>query len=224
MSRPSYATGHREQLVAAYGAGALDPALSLLLETQATLSPSAARDLAMADAAAGVFLEQEAPSALARDALERVFALSGPEAAAASRAPAQRREPRFADELRTLPESVRALALEAAATRGWRFAGRGMRSLILYTGGASTAEILRIAPGASAPEHTHAGDEYTLVLCGAFHDARGLYRAGDLAIAGEDLTHRPTAEPDAVCYCLAVTDAPLRFTGALGLLTRMWRH
>lgn len=224
MSMASGSTDRRAQLVAAYAAGALDPALTLLLQTQATLSPSAARDLAIADSAAGTFLEQQAPSPLARIALERVFSRIATPASASPPAAPYGREPLFADELRALPENVRGLALEAAATRGWRFAGRGMRSLTLDTGGDATAEIFRIAPGAAAPRHTHAGDEYTLVLCGAFHDERGVYRAGDLAIAGQDLTHRPTAEPDAVCYSLAVTDAPLKFTGALGVLTRFWRH
>ena len=184
MSAASYSTDRREQLVAAYAAGALDPALALLLETQAALSPAAARDLALADAAAGAFLERQAPAALAGDALERVFAQSVTEQPSHPRTTRSAHEPQYGDDLRALPESVRALALDAAATRGWRFAGRDMRALTLDTGGESTAEILRIAPGAAAPQHTHAGDEYTLVLSGAFHDERGLYRAGDLAIAG----------------------------------------
>ena len=90
--------------------------------------------------------------------------------------------------------------------------------------GDAMAEILRIAPGAAAPRHTHSGDEYTLVLTGAFHDDAGLYRAGDIAIADPGVTHRPTAEPGAVCYSFAVTDGPLKFTGAMGLLTTLWRN
>jgi putative transcriptional regulator len=224
LSYTSFQTDRRRQLVAAYAAGALDPALALLLDAQATLSPAAARDLAIADTAAGAFLEAQIPAPLDATALDGAFARLAAKAPTRDRTATPLRAPKFADELRALPETVRALALEAAATRGWRYAGRGMRSLKLNTGGEATAEILRIAPGAAAPRHTHNGDEYTLVLCGAFHDERGVYRAGDLAIAGEDLTHRPTAEPDAVCYSLAVTDAPLKFTGALGVLTSLLRH
>ena len=210
--------GRHEQLHAAYAAGALDPALTLLLDTQAALSPRVARDLALGDAAAGAFLEQQTPSPLAREALERTFARVAADPAPPGMAPT--RDPQFADDLRTFPEGLRTLALEAAATRGWKFAGPGIRSLILDTGGEATAEILRIAPGASAPEHTHSADEYTLVLAGAFHDETGVYRAGDLAIADPTLTHRPTAELGVVCYSFAVTDGPLKFTGALGLLRR----
>ena len=234
MSMIAHAADRREQLVCAYGAGALDPALALLLETQAALSPPVALDLARANSTAGVFLEQQAPSPLDGAALERVLSrvmTQAPPRITPSRitgsSPAVTRSghpPLFADELAGLPHRVRGLALDAAATRGWRFAGRGMKSLTLSSGGTAIAEILRIGPGAAAPRHTHAGDEYTLVLSGAFHDERGVYRAGDLTIADEDVTHRPTGTRDAVCYCLAVTDAPLRFTGALGLLSMLWKH
>ncbi len=159
MSATSFTTDRRQQLVAAYAAGALDPALALLLETQAALSAPAAHDLALANEAAGVFLERQAPAALARAALEQVFSRIATDAPPAPRPPTRTRDPLFADDLRALPDAVRTLALDAATTRGWRFAGRGMRSLILDTGGDSTAEILRIAPGAAAPRHTHAGDE-----------------------------------------------------------------
>ena len=213
-----------DQLRAAYAAGALDPALALMLETQAALSPRAARDLALADELSGVFLEQQAPTPLAPEALERTFARITAVPAQSPAAPQRTREPLYADDLRAFPEGLRTLALEAAAARGWKFAGRGIRSLVIDTGGEAMAEILRIAPGAAAPEHTHSGEEYTLVLTGAFHDDAGLYRPGDIAIADPRITHRPTAEPGAVCYSFAVTDGPLKFTGAMGLLTKLWRN
>jgi putative transcriptional regulator len=53
----------------------------------------------------------------------------------------------------------------------------------------------------------------TLVLRGAFRDVTGIYRVGDVQIAGGDLEHAPTATEDGPCLCLAATDAPLRFKG-----------
>lgn len=213
----------QDQLYAAYAAGALDPGLALLLETQGALSHAVARDLVIADAAAGVFLERQAPEPLAREALERVFARIAAEPDTRTVATAPARESRFSGDFGAFPAPLRALALEAAATRGWKVAGRGIRSLVIDTGGSATAEILRIAPGAAAPQHTHSGDEYTLVLTGAFHDDTGLYRPGDVAFANADITHRPTAEPGEVCYSFAVTEGPLQFTGALGMWRRLRR-
>jgi putative transcriptional regulator len=225
MSNSALQSAIRDRLTAAYAAGALPPALALLVETQAALSPAAARDVALADAAAGALFEQETPAPLARDALERVFArIAMSDEKGASSVQAQPPLGAFADDLAALPNPVRSAALSALAHTGWKFASPGIRSLVLDIGGDAKAEILRIEPGAAAPEHTHNGEEFTLVLTGAFHDARGVYRVGDISAADETVTHRPTGEAGAVCYSLAVTDAPLAFKGALGLVQKLWKH
>lgn len=215
-------TALRERLTAEYTSGLLSPALALLVETQAALLPAAARDLAVADAAAVAFFEDEPPAPLARDALENVFAriandLPPPLIAAATHG-------QHHDDLARLPEPARSLALAALGHTGWKFAAPGIRSLVLDAAGDARAEILRIEPGAAAPAHTHEGEEFTLVMTGAFHDARGVYRVGDIAHADPSVTHRPTGELGEVCYSLAVTDAPLAFKGALGVLQRLWKN
>jgi putative transcriptional regulator len=213
----------RERLVADHAAGVLSPALALLVETRAALSEEAALELAAAETVASDFLEQETPAPLAPDALERVFArIAVAEDAECARPAALRGD--WRDDLAALPAPVRDLALDALARTGWKFSGRGIRSLVLDVAGDAKAEILRIEPGAAAPMHSHAGQEFTLVLTGAFSDARGVYGVGDIAYADPKVTHRPTGEAGAVCYSLAVTDAPLVFRGALGALQRLWRH
>lgn len=222
MSHLARQTALRERLSTAYAAAALSPALALLVETQAALSPELARDLATADAIGGAFLERDAPVALAPAALENVFARIATLAAERPVAPAF--DGPFGDDLATLPEPLRRYAAEALVGSGWKFAAPGIRSLALDIGGEAKAEILRIEPGAAAPEHTHEGEEYTLVLTGAFHDDRGVYRIGDIAHADASVTHRPTGDQGPICYSLAVTDAPLRFKGALGLVQKIWNH
>lgn len=212
----------RERLTAEYTAGVLSPALALLVETQAALSPAVARDLAVADAVAVAFFDDETPVPLAREALENVFARIASEAPSPL-ATAPTHGPHY-DDLVRLPEPARSLALDALARTGWKFAAPGIRSLVLDAGGDARAEILRIEPGAAAPTHTHEGEEFTLVMTGAFHDARGVYRVGDIAHADPSITHRPTGEKGEVCYSLAVTDAPLAFKGALGVLQRLWKN
>jgi putative transcriptional regulator len=75
--------------------------------------------------------------------------------------------------------------------------------------------LIRLRPGMAMPDHTHAGDEHTLVLQGAFEDETGRYSVGDVAIADESLRHRPMADSTGPCLCLYVVDAPLRFTSKL---------
>jgi putative transcriptional regulator len=55
----------------------------------------------------------------------------------------------------------------------------------------------------------------TLVLQGAFRDNRARFARGDVEIATEADAHTPVAEDGEDCICLAVTDAPLRFSAMM---------
>jgi putative transcriptional regulator len=214
------------QLVAAYAAGALDRPLRLLVETQAELRADCAEAIEIADIVAAQAFENETPVAMGASALDMVFARieAGPEPLSVTHRKAAQLAGAAMDEILKLPASVRDVALQALETQSWKFAGPGIRSLDLLTDGTSKAELLRIEPGAGAPRHSHGGGEYTLVMAGAFSDESGRYGRGDISVAGPDVTHRPVAEKGAVCFALAVTDAPLDLTGPLGLVQRFLRH
>ena len=81
-----------------------------------------------------------------------------------------------------------------------------------------STRLLWIRASAAEPRHTHEGVELTLVLKGGFHDAHGHYRCGDVEGADKDVDHRPVADDDEDCLCLAVTDALLQLTSPLGRL------
>ena len=53
----------------------------------------------------------------------------------------------------------------------------------------------------------------TLVLQGGFSDSAGSYHEGDFIYREADELHAPTALQSEDCICLAVLDAPLKFTG-----------
>jgi len=94
----------------------------------------------------------------------------------------------------------------------WRAIGMGVKQAILPTTREATARLLFIPAGAAVPDHSHHGMELTMVLQGAFSDEVDHFARGDVEIADEDLHHTPTADISADCICLAVTDAPLKFT------------
>jgi putative transcriptional regulator len=73
--------------------------------------------------------------------------------------------------------------------------------------------LYRIAAGGRIPEHRHSGSEMTLVLEGGFSDSKGSYHPGDFIYRVADEKHAPVALDGEDCICLAVLDAPLRFTG-----------
>lgn len=101
----------------------------------------------------------------------------------------------------------------------WRSLGPGIQQSVLAKDShGAVARLLRIAPGRSVFEHSHGGNEMTLVLEGSYRAAGAQFRSGDVECADETVTHQPVADPDATCICLAVTDRPLRFNNLLGRL------
>ena len=95
----------------------------------------------------------------------------------------------------------------------WKKIGSALRISHLRTGDPSNEFALyHIKAGDKIPEHTHHGGEMTLILEGGFSDADGTYHAGDFIYRRPGDVHSPTALQSEDCICLAVLDAPLKFT------------
>jgi putative transcriptional regulator len=79
-----------------------------------------------------------------------------------------------------------------------------------------SARFYKIKAGKELPQHTHKGNEYTMVMDGAFSDEAGSYYTGDFILADTQTHHQPRAHANSDCICFAVQDAPLKFTGFWG--------
>jgi putative transcriptional regulator len=199
------------------------PGLRLMEATAAVLRADRAGDRPD-DAIAATFLETETPLALADDAadraLERIALLETIDSRARE---AARRANRGLGELLTLPDPLREAVFESmGAGRKWRFLGFGLRGLKLNVGGEGETELLRIEPGHGVADHDHGGEEYTLVVTGAFHDGHQRFGPGDVNIARPGYVHAPLAEKDEVCFALGVSlGGGARFEGAFGVFQRL---
>ncbi|SOD90317.1 ChrR family anti-sigma-E factor [Caenispirillum bisanense] len=202
-----------DDLLVAYAAGSLDEGLSLMVATHLALCPACRTKVTAAESMGAALVDEMPPEPLAEDALKSILArLDEPEPAP----PPPPAPPTQVDEttLRTIPEPLRSYLSGNLDALPWRSLGPAVRSVELPTQGAK-ARLFRIKPGAALPEHSHNGAEYTLVLAGGFSDEVGSFARGDVACADETLLHQPIADPGEPCLCLAVTDAPLRFTGVV---------
>jgi putative transcriptional regulator len=176
------------------------------------------------DAVGGAFLEGETPLPLAADAADQVLARIDALGALDDRArDAATGAGKRLDELLTLPDPLREAIFEAiAAGRKWRFLGFGIRGLKLAVGGEGETELLRIEPGRGVAPHDHGGEEYTLVITGAFHDGHERFGPGDVNIARPGFVHAPLAEKHEVCFALGVSlGGGARFEGAFGVFQKL---
>jgi len=64
----------------------------------------------------------------------------------------------------------------------------------------SSAALLKYAPGASVPRHTHVGFEHILVLQGVQEDENGIHPAGELTINPPGSAHSVTSASGCIVY------------------------
>jgi putative transcriptional regulator len=84
-------------------------------------------------------------------------------------------------------------------------------------GGEEMLNFIYMDKHASLPEHTHKGNEVTLVVNGVFNDENNEYRDGDFMLLDEQHKHSP-ATHDHDCLTIAALDGPLHFTTGLSRL------
>ncbi len=203
------------QLLMAYAAGALPEAFDLVVASHLSLCDACRAEAESYETLGGAVLENEDAVALDEDSLAATLRLietglpEPAEAAVPAAAPGE-----------ALPAPVRVYVGGGLDDVRWQNIGRGVKQALLPMTGEARARLLYIPAGMAVPDHGHSGAEVTLVLRGAFSDKTDRFGPGDVEIADEKLHHSPVAEEGEDCICLAVTDAPLRFSGLVPRLAQ----
>lgn len=197
-----------DDLLLDYAAGRLSEGWSLAIACHLAMCPQCREQLALAEATAGVMLEELAP-------------IEGPDAswdqlkARLMTAPQDDAVPIRRPASAILPQPLRSYLGGDMDTIKWRNLGNAKQILIKTDDPTTQARLLCIAAGKPVPEHTHGGRELTVVLKGSFHDEVDRFGPGDIEDADGSLTHQPVADEHEDCICLAITDAPLKFSSRL---------
>lgn len=198
-------------LLAAYATGALSEGMSLLMASHLTFRPEARNRVARIEAVGGAMLagcEPVAPSDGCRaGALARVTAEADPDGSV-------EREARDHDAV--LPAPLRERIGASSDAIRWRFLLPGLSEYRLAGFDGEEVKLLRAKPGVKILQHTHAGQEATLILTGAMRDGAAVYERGDVSIADESDDHHPEIVGSDVCVCLVVLSGKMRFTGPMG--------
>lgn len=195
-----------EERLLAYAAGTLSVPESVVVATHLSLRPQTRAWTALAEAVGGAVLDDVAPSDLDDDALDHALArLDAPETPTVAPG-AGRRDP-------SLPQPLSLFDLGP-----WRWIGPGVhvRDVLGPRDGDCRVILLRIAPGQSAPRHTHSGVELTCVLQGAYATEDGVFSPGDFEEADPSITHQPRVVSTEPCLCVAALDGQIALPGWLG--------
>jgi putative transcriptional regulator len=197
-----------DDLLLDYAAGRLSEGWSLAVACHLAMCPQCREQLALAEATAGVMLEELAPVEGPDDSWEQLKARL-------VTAPQDNATPIRRPASATLPEPLRGYLGGDLDAIKWRNLGNAKQVLIKTDDPSTQVRLLCIAAGKPVPEHSHGGRELTVVLKGSFHDEVDRFGPGDIEDADGSLTHQPVADKDQDCICLAITDAPLKFSSRL---------
>jgi putative transcriptional regulator len=208
------------ELLLDYASGATPEPVALAVATYLDMNPSAAHVYHKLNDIGGSLIDTIEPALISDTGLSAIlaridnvpvdaktFSISSVENCSVPR-PLQPYIGRSWDSLawKTVTAGVQEYVI-STSTRGWR------------------TSLLRIAPGKAMPTHTHAGEEYTVVLDGAYIDEAGRFARGSIEVADSEVTHKPIADTTYGCVCLAVLSAPVQLTGMLGWLVNPFlRH
>lgn len=207
-----------DELLLDYAAGSLDEATGVLVAAHLTYCAECRARAAELEAIGGSMLADLPAAELGANALNDIMAaLDGafiePPVARAS----------AANDNPILPRVVQRYIGGDADAVAWKRLGMGIETArIDIPGSDKDVFLLRVPAGRAVPQHTHAGNEYVLILDGAYNDESGRFAKGDVAISNGDVDHRPMAETDRDCICLVVMDAPIRLSGPMGPLLNLF--
>jgi len=207
-----------DTLLASYAAGSLNAPLHALVGSHLALSESNRRFVAAMEDLAALELTDSIQQPLADRGrmLDAILSIGETEPVVVPAA-------RLADSV--FPAPLQRLVGRGSQDIAWRFKLPGIKEYRIAETEAGEAVLYWVKAGRRLPQHTHEGDEVTLLLKGGFTDPLGHYRRGDIAIADAELDHHPVADADEDCICFAVTDAPLQLTGpVMRLLRKVFRH
>lgn len=109
-------------------------------------------------------------------------------------------------------------------TAGWKKLVGKLWQAQVDIGGDARAEFIYMEKGGSVPEHTHRGNEWTLVINGEFEDGHHHFETGDLILLDSQHTHTPVSNDPDGCLVFSIVDKPLHFTSGLARLLNPFSH
>lgn len=89
----------------------------------------------------------------------------------------------------------------------WKSLPKGVKQYwVTLPEGAGLMRLLKVPPHTQLLEHSHHGQEVTMVLKGVYSDYTGDYVPGDVCEMSEGMEHRPAGSSDGECVCIVASE------------------
>ena len=199
-----------EELLLDYSSGALSEAWSIAVAAHLSKCPRCRASHAKLEEIGGSLLTDSTPEELSDDIFSNV--LDRLDEVGASVGNEIRKNVGWASSY-GIPSVVADYLAAGTEKLPWKSLGLGVSQVVLETKDKSaTARLLKIPAGKKVPHHSHNGRELTVIFSGGFTDETGSYGPGDIQEIHGNIEHQPWVRDGEDCICLAVTEAPLRFS------------
>ena len=199
-----------EELLLDYSSGALSEAWSIAVAAHLSKCPRCRASHAKLEEIGGSLLTDSTPEELSDDIFSNV--LDRLDEVGASVGNEIRKNVGWASSY-GIPSVVADYLAADTEKLPWKSLGLGVSQVVLETKDKSaTARLLKIPAGKKVPHHSHNGRELTVIFSGGFTDETGSYGPGDIQEIHGNIEHQPWVRDGEDCICLAVTEAPLKFS------------
>ena len=112
-----------------------------------------------------------------------------------------------------LPQVINNFIGKSSSDINWRFRLPGIYDYQIDSSNEENIYLLKVDPGARILQHTHEGEESTIILKGQMKDGDKTLSLGDISILNNNHTHNPQVSGTETCLCLVVMSGKVKFTG-----------
>lgn len=201
-----------EEWLASYSAGSLSPLKRLVIACQKELQPGLAAQIDHLDEVCGAFLETAKGETVSDDFMPGLMTAINQDPATRLENAENKKTVGISDDNQWAPQTLQTFLDHQDIELKWRKSGPGISHAALTEENGERLYLLKAKPGLELPMHSHAGEEWTLILQGGYHVGDTGYLRGDLHREDESCTHQPIIDHHGEeCISLVVDHGKLKF-------------
>jgi putative transcriptional regulator len=193
-----------------FSSGTGSSALAIAISTHLHFCSECRQRVAEMESTAAVFFEEQAKVDLQTGSFDTLMARINAEPAVSQVRAVTRKPSRF-------PPMIEKLIKSNTESLEWRSPMKNLRvSQLMKDETGFILGLHHMKSGGRVPEHTHRGNEISVVIEGGFSDEMGSYVPGDFIHLSKEHLHSPQADADGDCWLLSLVEAPVKLTGPVG--------